>query len=336
MSSPSQALLEILQLTRNGKTIPLDQFMSIALMHYYSSSQVFGESGDFITSPEISQMFGECIGIWCMLIIQKLSLKKFSLVEIGPGRGLLTKDLLRATKGNKSFNEKLEKIYLIETSQKLIDIQKINISDSRVCWVKYIDEVPTGNLIIIANEFFDALPIKQFKKTKNGWKEIVIAAEPPGLKFQEADIAMQFTQKVPIGGVIEIATDMEEYAALIAAKISSGAFLTIDYGYLKSNFVSTLQAVKAHKFHPVLKDVGLADLTSHINFSALSSIFNHVQFSTQITNQNEFLSSHGIMHRAEQLIKEGANPVNIASQIIRLTSVEQMGTLFKVLQAIKK
>ncbi len=336
MNDKNSALNQILDLTENGQTIKLDYFMQIALNYYYANSKIFGSEGDFITAPEISQMFGETIGIWCALNFERLDFKEFSIVEIGPGRGLLMKDLLRATKQLKDFNQALRKIYLIENSFALAHIQQANIIDHRAVWLKHIGELEAGNLIIIANEFFDALPIKQFKKNTKCWSEIVVAQQHSKLVFQEIPISeLNSSADIPNGAIIEVANYAHEYAELIASKITQGAFLTIDYGYLKSNYISTLQAVHRHKYVPVLENIGEVDLTSHVDFTTLKNIFNEKGFNTEIALQADFLSSYGIMLRAEKLIKEGANPAHIAAQIRRLMASDQMGALFKVLQAIK-
>lgn len=328
----TQAQNEILNYIKQHKAIPIDEFMRIAVKHYYANNEPFGEQGDFITSPEISQMFGEMIGIWCIQTWRKLKLEKFSLVEIGGGKGLLMKDLLRATKHDKVFNDNLDKIYMVETSERLKQIQQQEVNDERGCWVDHIDQVPEGNLLVIANEFFDALPIKQYKKIGESWKEIVVVDKDDKLSFALDNHVVDIHDK----DILETSLESLEYAKCIAKKLVHGAMLIIDYGYLKKPNASTLQAVKNHKFHDVLKDIGNADITAHVDFAALIEVFNELGFENHITTQGDFLLDQGIGIRAKKLIENVAKEKVIMNQLNRLVHPEQMGELFKVLEVAKE
>ena len=334
MPKLTPAHLKINEYIAQHKLIPVDQFMQIATQHYYAHHEPFGEEGDFITAPEASQMFGEIIGVWCTNVWSKLKLGKFSLVEIGGGRGLLMKDLLRATKHIAEFNDALEHIYLVENSDRLVRIQQAEIKDDRAKWVSHIDLVPQGNLLVIANEFFDALPIKQYKNTKGGWKERIITNTAKKLEFSLAKNPTAIAYSAPEGSILETSEVRLEYARHMAEKVAQGALLIIDYGYIEKTFCSTLQAVKGHKYHEVLKDIGNADLTTHVDFSALIQLFNSLGFASHIVTQGDFLLDYGIGLRAKKLIENGAKEGVIMNQLNRLVHPEQMGELFKVLQVV--
>ena len=330
-----QAHNVVVEYLKKHQSIPIDRFMQMAIDHYYANHQPFGEEGDFITAPETSQMFGEIIGVWCTNVWSKLNLGKFSLVEVGGGRGLLMKDLLRATKHLVEFNNALEHIYLVENSDRLVRIQQTEIKDCRAIWVSHIDQVPKGNLLVIANEFFDALPIKQYRSTKSGWQEVSITNATKQLEFSLAEDVAAITYLAPEGSVLEISEARLEYATHLAEKVAQGAMLIIDYGYTEKTLSSTLQAVKDHKYHDVLQDIGNADLTAHVDFSALIQLFNSSGFESHIAAQGDFLLDYGIGIRAKKLIENGAEEDVIMNQLNRLVHPEQMGELFKVLQVVR-
>jgi NADH dehydrogenase [ubiquinone] 1 alpha subcomplex assembly factor 7 len=335
MPKTNQLLTKIFEYTKEHNGIALDQFMQLAIEHYYANHEPFGRDGDFITAPEVSQMFGEMIGVWCTNIWSKLQLDKFSLVEIGGGRGLLMKDLLRATKHVSVFNIALEHIYMVETSDKLIKVQQEQIQDPRVIWVKHINMVPQGNLLIIANEFFDALPIKQYKKSQDGWKEIIITEQENKLEFSLADKIAAINYPSSEGSILEVSEASISYAKIMADKMLYGAMLIIDYGYLQKPLISTLQAVKNHKYHNVFQDIGSADLTAHVDFAELINAFNSLGCENHLSSQGDFLLNYGIGTRVKKLIENGAQEKVIMNQLNRLVHPEQMGELFKVLEVVK-
>jgi len=310
--------------------IPLDQFMQLAIEFYYTNHQPFGQKGDFITAPEISQMFGEMIGIWCANIWIDKNKPTFTLVEIGGGRGTLMSDLIRGTKNIIGFHDSVEEIIMVEISPALQTVQKTNINFDRVRWVKHLSEITNNNCIITCNEFFDALPIKQYKKSNGQLHEIQIDVIGNKLSFIEtkagADINLE---TIPEGAIVEISPQSKEYAKLISDK--SIAALIIDYGYFKPPFKSTLQALKSHKHTPVLENVGDSDLTSLVDFKTLAKCFANKD--VNLSTQSEFLIKYGIQQRAEKLKSLAKNTSIVDSDLERLISHEQMGELFKVLVA---
>ncbi|MFI4983847.1 MAG: class I SAM-dependent methyltransferase, partial [Rickettsiales bacterium] len=286
--------------------------------HYYATQQPFGKDGDFITAPEISQMFGEVIGAWIVYTWQQKKEPKFNLVEIGGGRGTLMHDILRSTQVFKSFHQALDKVYMVETSPTLAKLQQAKLQDFQPIIIADVEQLSGTNNIVLCNEFFDALPIKQFHSKTNQERKII---NDHGLKFNFAE-----------DDIIETSPATLAYASKIADKIKSGFGLIIDYGYVQSPQKSTLQAVKNHQFHDPLKDVGQADITALVDFSALSEVFTSRGFTTQITTQREFLIANGILERADRLLKSLVPPQRIEQDLDRLIGKSQMGELFKVLE----
>ncbi|MBA8666665.1 SAM-dependent methyltransferase [Holosporaceae bacterium 'Namur'] len=316
--------------------IPLDQFLSICISYYYNTRDPFGKKGDFITAPEITQMFGEIIGIWCANAWIKLGMPKFNLVEIGGGRGTLMDDLLRGTKHIREFAENIRNIYMIETSESLKSIQrqKLSLHNYNFIWLDDIENLEPNPNIIINNEFFDALPIKQFIKSKHGFKEVFITLKENKFVFAPLGVEIQSDIECKADDIIEVSPVRESYANKIATIIKDygGAGLIIDYGYINSPFISTLQAMKDNTYHNIFHNIGEADLTSHVDFDSLIKIFENEKLQYLFSTQGEFLKKCGIEFRAEQLIKNGADKKKIQSELYRLVDKEQMGELFKVLE----
>lgn len=327
--------------------INISEFMNIALLHpehgYYTNNQVFGKGGDFITAPEISQTFGELIGAWCALIWQEMGEpSEVALVELGPGRGTLMQDVMRITSKVKGFHQALS-INLVEASEKLRATQKEKLADyaGKIYWHDSISEIQKIPSIIIANEFFDALPIQQYLFLENKWYERKIGLDKQDdLCFicdYEANIASQLPKQAQENDIIEISKASQYVMKEISNHINyyGGAGIFIDYGYKEPTFQDSLQAVKSHKFHPVLSDIGDADITAHVDFKALRDIANNHELSTsRIMDQGEFLSRMGIERRYNFLcknIKSQAEADKIFSSINRLVSPNEMGELFKVL-----
>lgn len=296
----------------------VDEFMKSAISHYYANQTPFGVKGDFITAPEISQMFGEVIGAWIVSKWQEKSLKRFNLVEVGGGQGTLMHDILRSTQVFKDFHTALNNVYMIESSPRLAKLQQAKLQEYNPIIISDITKLRGENNIIFCNEFFDALPIKQFHLTTGEERKII---NENGLKFTfgEEDI-------------IEKSPESLDCANKIAEKITKGFAVIIDYGYTEPPKKSTLQAVKNHKFHNILQDVGEADITALVDFTALQNVFIKKGFKTQISTQNAFLINNGIMLRADKLIKSGADAHKIEQDLDRLISKKQMGELFKVLE----
>ncbi|MES2215338.1 MAG: SAM-dependent methyltransferase [Pseudomonadota bacterium] len=338
--------------------ICIDEFMRICMSasrdSYYRSKQPLGENADFITSPEISQMFGEMIGVWCLDQWHKLGKPNpFNLVELGPGRGLLMRDLLRGTKSSQDFHDAIH-IQLLEINEILIEEQKQNLEFVRekVKWIQALHELSDIPSIIIANEFFDALPIKQYIKVKKEWKEVVLVIDPKDgrLKFDRmALMANIMTSQLALdhkeagdGAVIEESKASIDIIHSIAEHIIqfSGAALIVDYGYdigenerLKSQYHSTLQAVKNHQFCSILETLGSADISAHVDFTQLRIAAGaRMTRASSTVGQGDFLRSLGIELRMRMLQRPNPDLSDILQkQYERLTSKDQMGNLFKVM-----
>lgn len=324
--------------------LSIAQFMQEALCHpeygYYSKQNPFGAGGDFITAPEISQMFGEMIGIWCALQWQQLgSPSSITLIEIGGGRGTLMLDFLRATKHIPGFHDALHLImvenspYLTQTQQKTLSNSGVNIR-----WDTSFNPPKDHALLIIANELFDALPIKQYVKRADGWheKKIGIGTDEDQLIFQLDPHITPLAIDAPDDTVYEMCPAGEQLMTDIASTIHAqgGASIVIDYGYTEPTFNSSLQAVQSHTYCSPLDNVGDVDLTAHVNFQTLGSIAQQHGCNILTSTQGEFLEKLGIHQRFDSLAINAtpSQREELESGLIRLTSPDQMGTLFKCLE----
>jgi len=326
------------------------QFMTLALLDpkegYYATRDPLGASGDFTTAPEISQMFGEMVGLWLVQAwADQGAPKNPRLVELGPGRGTLMADILRTAAVAPEFLVDLE-VVLIEASPVLQDIQaeRLRGLGADISWqTQFDDSLGDRPLFLVANEFFDAMPVRQYVKTPRGWCERMVTLAPTGeLTFALAPVPVppsvipESRQGAPEGGVYEDAPAatalMEDIAGIIATR--GGAGLVIDYGYgANAGFAETLQAVGGHAFAEVLAEPGGVDLSAHVDFAALAQAARRggAHVSGPVT-QGHFLASIGLTERAEQLMK--ANPASAADVLAaaeRLIGADQMGTLFKAL-----
>ncbi|PZP55325.1 MAG: methyltransferase [Micavibrio aeruginosavorus] len=325
--------LIVRQIGLNGP-ITIANYMDLCLTHpdfgYYRKAYPVGAAGDFITAPEVSQLFGEMVGIWAADIIGKLgNPKKVILCELGPGRGTLMKDVLRVlSKLNLTID-----VHLIEISDTLKAEQKQALGDVR--WHEGIETLPDdAPIIFIANEFFDALSFRQAVKTKVGWQEAVIGLNGDQLAFGLGSLLRgNDLPDAPENSVYEFSPAREMAWEEITARVEKqkGAALVIDYGHLEPKLVGTFQAVKNHQYANVLENPGEQDLTSHVDFSILKHLTQGVQVD-HFTTQSEFLKAMGIEIRAENL--SGANPAlreNIMAGLRRLIHRDEMGQLFKVI-----
>ncbi|WOF74795.1 SAM-dependent methyltransferase [Parvibaculaceae bacterium PLY_AMNH_Bact1] len=328
--------------------MPLDMFMDLALAHpehgYYRTRDPLGRSGDFTTAPEISQMFGELLGLWSVDIWQKLGApNSFNLIEFGPGRGTLMADALRAAKLVPAFRDAANVVFL-ETSPTLRAEQQQRVPDAS--WIETIDALPDGPCIILANEFFDALPIKQFQKTGKGWQERCVALQAPAgddtpvFQYSLADTSATpsmlaaSVREAPEGSIAEICPVAQIIMEQLRARFDANpaAALIIDYGYNHSTAGDSFQALKNHKFVDPLVEPGEADLTAHVDFEALAKPFSKEALYGP-SDQKSFLEALGIHARANAL-KANANEQqqrDITSAVKRLTDRDAMGSLFKVM-----
>jgi cyclopropane-fatty-acyl-phospholipid synthase len=307
----------------------------------------FGKDGDFITAPNITRLFSEIIAIWVVTFWKSIgSPKKFNLLELGAGNGEMMK-VIWATLENfpECFNSCSFSIH--EKSDFLINKQKENLKSEKISWVKDIKQVNSHPTIFLANEFFDALPIKQFFKKKEDWIErFVNLKEENKAEFKEQltdikKIEQQLNFEISKNqNIIEYSPDTFKYLKNICSIVNKndGGILIIDYGYLSSKMHETLQAVNNHKHSNVLEDIGDSDITYNINFNLFNKFIE--QFSdlnSIVSNQKKFLTSMGILQRAE-MVSENipfSKKTDLFYRIRRLIDEKQMGELFKVM-LIKK
>ncbi len=337
---------ELKHLIASEGPLTVERYMALCLAHpvhgYYMSRDPFGAAGDFTTAPEISQMFGEMIGLWAAETWTLMGAPDpVRVIELGPGRGTLMADLLRAARVRRAFAEAI-KVHLVETSPTLRALQEERLAGAwaPLAWHERLEEVEPGPAIVIANEFFDALPLRQFVRTKTGWHERVVGLGEGGdLAFGLSPEPTPWLQAAGrLGQVLEWPgaglLAMRTLAARLVA--SGGAALVIDYGYEGPAFGDTLQAVRGHAYADPLAEPGLADLTAHVDFAALARAATAcgARAFGPLT-QGAFLKALGIELRAAQL-KAGATPQQaqeIDAALRRLTGAgpQDMGQLFKVL-----
>lgn len=328
------------------------QFMTISLLDpqegYYATRDPLGAGGDFTTAPEISQMFGEMIGLWLVQAWADQGCPKNPrLVELGPGRGTLMADILRTAKVAPEFLADLE-VVLIEASPALQQVQaeKLRGLGADLSWqAQFDDSLSDRPLFLVANEFFDALPLRQYVRTERGWCERMVTVLNDQLTFAVAPVPApraaipQDREKAPIGGVYETSPAstalVEEIARIISAK--GGAALIIDYGYGEAGgFSETLQAVSGHRFAESLAEPGENDISAHVDFAALAGAGKRggAHVCGPVT-QGLFLANIGITERAEQLMKSNPDSArSLLSTTERLIGNDQMGTLFKALAVV--
>ena len=332
---------------KNENTITLDNYIDEALYKkkygYYFNKNPFGKDGDYITAPNISILFSEMIAVWIIAFWENLSCpKKFNLVELGAGNGAMMQQMISTFKKFPKFNIACN-ISILEKSDFLKKIQKHKLKNNNIRWLKKIDGIKNYPTIFIANEFFDALPIKQFIKKKNKWYEKNIKFnEKNKPEFMNILINMKKYEKT-IGinisknqKFIEFSPNTMHYLKKISKKIklNDGGLLIIDYGYLNKKFQNTLQALTNHKFSGILDNFGNSDITYCINFNLIKDIckkFNLTNFN--MINQRNFLLNLGIMERAEILSKKlpFTKKADMYYRVERLIGKKLMGELFKVL-----
>jgi NADH dehydrogenase [ubiquinone] 1 alpha subcomplex assembly factor 7 len=315
-------------------------FMAACLMHpahgYYATRDPFGAAGDFTTAPEISQVFGELLGLsLAQAWLDQGAPAPFTLAELGPGRGTLMADVLRATARVPGFREGL-RLHLVETSPTLRARQALALPVAPV-FHDSVADLPDGALFLVANEFFDALPIRQFVRDGAGWRERMVGAEGERLVFGlSAAVPLASLQHRLLdtaeGEVVETCAPAAAVIAEVGRRISGfgGAALVFDYGGWRSRG-DTLQAVRHHRYSDPLEAPGEADLTSHVDFEALSTAAG-CAVSPMLT-QGEVLGRLGIDTRAEVLARSlsGQRLDAHLAAVRRLTHPEEMGTLFRTI-----
>ena len=330
----------IAQIRAHGP-MSLAEYMGLCLMHpdhgYYATHDPLGMAGDFTTAPEITQMFGEILGLaLAQAWLDQGAPARFALAELGPGRGTCMADLLRATRAVPGFHAGLD-LNLIETSPSLRRVQAETLFDHTPHWHDTVDTLPDLPLFLVANEFFDALPIRQAVRAGAGWRETCV-----GLDGDRLTLGLSDPQRLPAlahrledtrdGDVVEFSPQAEHVAEAIGARIAArgGAALIVDYGDWRSQG-DTFQALRSHACADPLADPGGADLTAHVDFEALARATPSAH--TRLTPQGVFLERLGITARAQTLAKGLTGPAldaHVAAHR-RLTHPQEMGTLFKVI-----
>ena len=337
-----------------GGPLSLAEYMAAALGDpehgYYRradplGADPLGADGDFITAPEISQMFGELIGAWLAVGWQQMGAPEtVRLVELGPGRGTLAADALRAIQLVPEFGAAI-RLHLVETSPVFRARQTAALAQIPLAappeWHDRFDQIPDGPLLLVANEFFDALPIRQFERAATGWHERLIAmGEGGGFAWTLAAEATPeeaipaAMRNAPRRAIAEICLAGETLAAEIGGRLAAtgGIALIVDYGPARSAVGDSLQAVKGHRAHDVLRDPGSADITAHVDFAALAAAAKSAGArSFGPITQGAFLRRLGIDQRASALARGGSAAAEIESARKRLIDPDQMGDLFKAL-----
>ncbi|WP_212524103.1 SAM-dependent methyltransferase [Actibacterium sp. MT2.3-13A] len=336
-------LAEILtQRIAKAGPISVAEYMAECLLHpehgYYATRDPFGAGGDFTTAPEISQMFGEIAGLWLAQVwLDQGAPAPFTLAEPGPGRGTLMADILRATRAVPGFRD-AARVHLVEASPTLRGIQRETLAGCEATWCGSVAELPDQPLFLIANEFFDALPIRQFQRDAGGWRERQVAVIGGRLAFGLSDPApiaaldARLADTRP-GDIVETCPQAAPIIAEIAARIEAhgGAALIFDYGGWHS-LGDTFQALRGHEPDDPLAHPGAADLTAHVDFEALAAAAPGLT-ALPLTGQGMFLERLGITARAQALAAKLRGPA-LESHIAahrRLTHPQEMGTLFKTL-----
>ena len=321
----------------------VSDFMQMCLLHpqygYYVNNPVFGVQGDFITAPEISQMFGELLGL-CLAQawMDQGASEDFHLLELGPGRGTLMSDILRATRSLPGM-QRAAKVTLLEASETMKQRQKETLSGYRVNWISSLDELAEKPIYVVANEFFDALPIRQYVRVDDAWHERLIGLQDDKLGFglspiaQTGDYLQMRLDDTQDGDIVEVSEPTKSIICQLSKHIQThgGCALIIDYGEWTSKG-DTLQAVLDHKYSNVLQALGDTDLTAHVDFEQVARAC-QCQASKMCTQQ-DLLERLGISDRAQTLVTSAGNETqknDVLSAYRRLTHEEEMGTLFKAI-----
>jgi NADH dehydrogenase [ubiquinone] 1 alpha subcomplex assembly factor 7 len=339
---PLNQLIEM-QIQQTGP-MSIATYMSLALSHpregYYTGTDPLGAAGDFVTAPEISQMFGELIGFFVVNLWQQAGEpRSFTLLELGPGRGTLMQDALRVAARAEGFLDACH-LQLFDSNPALKAQQAERLGQYKPYWASEIDAVADDPLFIVANEFFDALPIRQYVKAPDGWHERQVGLRDGKLALGlsptpiPGDVMPEAVRDAAIGEMCEVnlaATDtMQRLGRRIAAQ--GGALLAIDYGYAETQTGETLQAVRKHAFAGILDAPGEVDLSAHVDFGALAKAATDLGLKVApLATQRDFLGRLGIVERASALAKANPGQIDALSAALRrLTDSSEMGTLFKV------
>jgi NADH dehydrogenase [ubiquinone] 1 alpha subcomplex assembly factor 7 len=347
-SSPLKS--EIEKLIRTSGPMPVWRYMELCLTHpqhgYYISRDPLGREGDFTTAPEVSQMFGELLGLWTASLWKTLgSPPLLRLIELGPGRGTMMSDAIRALRVVPPLHRSLS-VHLVEVNPVLREKQRATLSEvPNIAWHDSIDDVPDGPAVILANEYFDVLPVHQTIKRETGWHERVVELDDNGdLVFGAAAEPMPrfevllppLVRAAPPGAVFEWRADAEILKIARRVRNQDGAALIIDYGHLRTNTGDTLQAIAQHSFADPLEDPGRADVTAHVDFEALVRAAEGIGARGHgPVPQGDFLKRLGIETRALTLMAKARHEISedVLGGLRRLVEGGRggMGSMFKVL-----
>ena len=334
-----------------SKIIPIDKFIANILYDknygYYSKKVSFGKHGDFITAPEISFLFSEILAIWVLTFWEHLGKPKiFIIVELGPGSGKMSLVLIRVFKKFSQFFNSTN-IFLYEKSKSLKKLQKKNLINEKVKWIKSYKNIKNGPVLFLGNEFFDAIPIKQYEKVNNIFYEKYVKLENDlKIKTILKKIDLKTVKKLKKFNLFKNQTFVEfpeqgfRELDLITSTVKrlGGGLLLIDYGFLKQKGSNTLQSIKNHKKNKLFENIGDADITSLVNFNLLKNYFKQKNLLiNEVVTQEFFLKKMGIINRAEILSKKMSfqKKSEIYYRLQRLVGPKQMGELFKVIFAFK-
>jgi SAM-dependent MidA family methyltransferase len=343
---------KIKTIIRANGPISVTDFFSLCLADpqygYYRTREPFGRAGDFVTAPEISQIFGEMIGIFIVHAWHRHGAPANArLVEIGPGRGTMMSDMLRVIARLAPPLYETMSVHLVETSERLRDIQQETLASqgAKLSWHEDFNAVPPGFTLIAANELFDAIPIRQFISTPNGFRERVIGLDADdrlsfaaGVAGLDPAMLPGSPRDLPPGTIFELAPARQAVMTALCERLAShgGTALIIDYGHMATGFGDTLQAVRMHEYDPPLEHPGDADLTSHVDFQHLAETARAAGMHINgCVHQGDFLRGLGLMERAAALGRgrEANTQQAIQFAVDRLAGAGEgcMGELFKVL-----
>ena len=343
----SKRKINKIKLLNNKKNLRLDKFIDLALYQrngYYLSKKPIGRKFDFVTSPEISQMFGEIIGVYLVYNWKEKINSKFNLIELGPGNGTLFKDIERTAKILPNFFENAH-VNLIEINKELRKIQEKNLNyfkQSKIRWSKALNFRSKLPSIIYSNEFFDCFPVRQFLNDNNHWFERYVKFNEKENKYYSINKRviskkiLDYLNKYKRQKIYEVSFSRNKYFEQICKylKKNRGICILIDYGYNKKLKSFTLQAIYNHKKTSIFENIGQQDISSHVNFNELIEIAkqNKLQINEFVT-QRDFLLKYGILERKKKLLTKNSNLNKnlLDEEVDRLINVDRMGNLFKCL-----
>jgi len=313
--------------------IRLDRFMAEASARYYAARDPFGRAGDFVTAPEITQAFGELLGLWAALVWQAMGAPaRVILAELGPGRGTLMADALRAIGRAAPGFRAAARVHLVETSPALRAAQRERLGDAVAAWHDDVAGLPEGPLILLANEVLDALPIRRFLQEGGAWREVAVAEEGGVRRF--VTIPAEPPADISALGGGEVCEAARDLAARLGARLAhqGGAALFLDYGPAEATPTDSLQAVRGHARADPLAEPGSVDLTAHVDWRAFAAAARAAGAAVHgPLPQGEFLRRLGLPERTAQLCR-GASPGEarlLASGARRLMDPDAMGLLVK-------